>query len=73
MFRLNWMKWQRSVGNGSVNLELRTGKKVCGRTEKNEKEYTEKEGMRETTLERIIRRSEDSSDSDSSDNDTNEL
>jgi hypothetical protein len=38
------------------------------------REYVEKEGIRENAIERIIiRRSEHSSDSDSSDNDTTEL
>jgi hypothetical protein len=47
--------------------------KVCNCTEKNEK-YIEKEGIRENAIERIIiRLSEDSSDSDSSDNDMTEL
>jgi hypothetical protein len=38
------------------------------------KRHTSKKGIRENTIQRIIiRRSEDSSDSDSSDNDTIEL
>jgi hypothetical protein len=49
-------------------------KEVCDRTEKNEKEYIEKEGIRENTTKRIIiPRSEASSDSSSSDNDMAEL
>jgi hypothetical protein len=60
-----WGKW-------FSEFVIENWKKVC--TEKNKKEYIEKEGIRDNTTEsNIIRRSEDSSDSDSSGNDTTEL
>jgi hypothetical protein len=68
MLRLIWMKWQGTVGDGSVNW-----KKVWDRTEKNEKEYKEKERIRGNTTERIIIRRSEDSDSHSSDDDTADL
>jgi hypothetical protein len=87
---LVWADVKQSVGAENVSFHLddvakkcekwfsefgiENWQKVCDRTEQNEMEYIEKEGLRENARESIIiRRSEDSSDSASSDNDTPEV
>jgi hypothetical protein len=66
----------KKCGKWFSEFGIENWEKVCDSTEKNETEYriSKKEGIRKNTVERIIiRRSEDSSDSGSSDNDTTEL